>query len=620
MGRLYTLLVLGGLLVLPSFGASLRMEMLGEVQLEQAAAQKNTAERAGFAAVESISFPHHFAMDAGSDTLLFRNQSSGETIALKCKNFGNDIEVTPLLWRELTNDGLGAGQRFSWSSGSASNHQAKARTSWQAFEPDSASIASAELPVFKYKRNGKIESTGSTNRTLVEVSKIFPFVRTTLPGVAVAEPSESDLKYAYTYELPDGRISTIIDNGGTLPTESLTVNISDGLLPFQINYTDSAGEGFRDSTYGAQRRAAMEYATANWAHSLFGNVPVVINASLDPLGTGILGQCGPLAIGVSDPGDTEFDHVNTGYVSALANQLLGSDFFDSTADIQVTFSTAYLDEFYFGTDGNVPFDKSYDFVTIVTHELAHGLGFIDGLDSDGSFYYGGSPFVFDHLLYYNGNPVVNLSQSQRATAITSDQLLWDGSHAKAANGGARIEMYAPSSYSPGSSVAHWDTDIPFVSFMGPYYTDVIHTIDDQLLGAMQDMEWSFGYSYEAWLADWNVPAAKQGELDDPAGDGIENIWKFAAGLDPMSYYPRNAVYTYVADPAANKFSVTYYLAKNRPQVSVDPGWDDALPYATWSTNGITSEMVSETTDKETWKITAPMDGSEGFIRLQAELK
>lgn len=363
----------------------------------------------------------------------------------------------------------------------------------------------------------------------------------------------------------------------------------------------------------------MEYAVNIWASKLYGTVPVEIHASINSLDAGVLGEAGPLGWVTSEPSDTEFEHVNTLYISSLGNQLIGFDIAPLDGDIEITYSTEFLDEIYFGTDGNIPVGKTYDFVTIVLHELAHGLGFLDGMDSDGSYWVDDTPFVFDHFLYENGtHQIIKSSQNRRAIARTSGALYWDGSHAKAANGGAQIEMYAPSIYEPGSSVSHWDDEIPFNSFMAPRYVDVIHQIDAQLLGALRDMEWESGYPFDGWVVDENIPEGKRGPLDDPADDGIENIWKFAVGLNAMTPHTKDDIFSYALDPIEQTFSMTYAIEKFRPEAEIISEWTHMLLYNGWDTNGIITEKIGETASQETWKSTIPID-TKGFIRLRAKL-
>lgn len=603
---------------MPTFGVSLKIDLLGEVQIAESPEQINAQSRVGLSTAEPISFPHSFRVESGNEVLVFKNESTGKTVGLKIQDAGEWVEITSLLWRELEKDGLGEGARFSWSCGSFTNNRVKAATAWRVFEPDTALVASVDLPVFRYKDDGVIQSTGTTNRTLVSVSKNFPIHCTTIPGVDAGDVDAPELTSSYTYELPDGRLSSIVNDGqGALPTQSLPVSIR-GTLPFHIIYDDDPGEGFNDADNGAQRRAAMEYAVNIWADRLIGTVPVVVHASLVPMEPGFLGGSLPLAYGISDPSDTEFDHVDTVYVSSLANQLFGSDFWPSDGDIRIRFSTAFIDEFYFGTDGNCP-NHQYDFATIVLHELAHGLGFADGMDSDGSYLIPNTPLVFDHSLYYDGDEVVSLSQTDRETAITSRDLFWNGSYAMSANGGARIEMYAPSTYNGRSSVSHWDDSVSFATFMKHAYVSPLHTIDSRLLGALQDMEWILGFSYRGWVLEENIPVGQQGELDDPAGDGIENIWKFAVGLNAMTGYEKSDLYTYAIDPVEEEFSITYATAKFRPQVTIISERTDRLNYPGWDTKGITTEKIGDTAEQEIWTSTIPVS-DKGFIQLRVDLE
>ena len=60
---------------------------------------------------------------------------------------------------------------------------------------------------------------------------------------------------------------------------------------------------------------------------------------------------------------------------ALADKLSGVDQNPWQPDIHASFNSSH--DFYFGTDGNPPANK-YDFVTVVLHELIHGIGFTGG--------------------------------------------------------------------------------------------------------------------------------------------------------------------------------------------------------------------------------------------------
>src|SRR5690606_5610204 len=128
-------------------------------------------------------------------------------------------------------------------------------------------------------------------------------------------------------------------------------------------------------------------------------------------------------------------YMNTFYPVALAEKIAGREINDpSEPDILASFNSDA--SWYFGTDGNTPAGKM-DLVTIVLHEIAHGLGFTDTYDVEGSLGSvgvdnGGAvvPFVFD--LFVENKTGKNLcrefqSPSQSlATELQSSDLYFNG--------------------------------------------------------------------------------------------------------------------------------------------------------------------------------------------------
>jgi len=87
-----------------------------------------------------------------------------------------------------------------------------------------------------------------------------------------------------------------------------------------------------------------------------------------------MGQTGITALYANFPNAQK---MNTYYVVAMAEKMAGKDLNDpANPDIVMSFNTQF--DWYFGLDGNVPSDK-YDFVSVILHEIGHGLGFYDGL-------------------------------------------------------------------------------------------------------------------------------------------------------------------------------------------------------------------------------------------------
>ena len=87
---------------------------------------------------------------------------------------------------------------------------------------------------------------------------------------------------------------------------------------------------------------------------------------------------------------------------ALAEKMAGRPLNDSTeADIVASFNSAYTD-WHFDTTEPAPGSRT-DFVTVILHEIAHGLGFIDGFlfdeDEGTGSWSNNSFFIYDRFIY-----------------------------------------------------------------------------------------------------------------------------------------------------------------------------------------------------------------------------
>ncbi|RCK72372.1 MAG: serine protease [Anaerolineae bacterium] len=260
------------------------------------------------------------------------------------------------------------------------------------------------------------------------------------------------------------RPSRILPPQGLLEAQATTAT-------FTINYL-SPGTYNSDqcTTWPNDAKAAFTYAANIWGSLLSSPVPIVIDACwATNLPTGVLGHSGVLSFRANF---TNAPQSNTWYPIALANSLYGSDLKPGEADIYIAYSSTF--DWYFGTDGNTPSGK-YDFVSVVLHEIAHGLGFSGwmryGTTSCGASNYGcwgdstyGFPGAYDRFMQNgSGTSLLNTASFPNPSAalgsqLTSNNLFFNGNYAIAANGGSRPKMYAPSSWLPGSSYAHLDYD------------------------------------------------------------------------------------------------------------------------------------------------------------------
>ena len=204
-----------------------------------------------------------------------------------------------------------------------------------------------------------------------------------------------------------------------------------------------------------EAEAAFQAAVDIWEASLQTNVTIEVQANWTVLADGVLGSAGPNTIwnGFSGSPDGNW------YPSALADQLHGSDLDPGEPDINANFNSTF--DWYLGTDGNPP-SNQYDLVSVVLHEICHGLGFISTKDydnGDGSLEIDGLPYTYDTYLTLGpgGTPLSSITNaSDLGDALTSDNVYTNAPSAVDALGGVFPRHYAPADYAGGSSISHWN--------------------------------------------------------------------------------------------------------------------------------------------------------------------
>jgi hypothetical protein len=238
------------------------------------------------------------------------------------------------------------------------------------------------------------------------------------------------------------------------PPEHLVALLAAGQAPkpksvtakFHVTYT-----GFT-----AEAKKAFQAAVHVWSVTLKTNVTIRVDAHWTPLGPGVLGSAGPTT---SLRDFTNAPKPQTWFAAALANKIAGKDLAPNDSHIDANFSSEF-DNWYFGTDGATPNDR-YDLMSVILHELGHGLGFIGAMDmtNGGRGTWGGLPFIFDHftensthkkLLSFPNNSLALAGQ------LKSNHVFFNGPKANPANGGNPAKLYTPMTWEDGSSYSHLD--------------------------------------------------------------------------------------------------------------------------------------------------------------------
>ena len=195
--------------------------------------------------------------------------------------------------------------------------------------------------------------------------------------------------------------------------------------------------GNTGTTLGQQRLIAFTHAANIWGAALTSSVPVVINAQFTALTctatSAVLGSAGATQVFSDFPGAQK---PGTWYSYALANKIAGADLGEPpAAQINARFNVNLgtpgcltASAWYYGLDSNEP-ANGIDFVAVLQHEMAHGLGFQTFTNGSTGAYLAGQPAIWDHFLYDATNNVnwVNATAAQRvASAISVDKLVWSG--------------------------------------------------------------------------------------------------------------------------------------------------------------------------------------------------
>jgi hypothetical protein len=252
--------------------------------------------------------------------------------------------------------------------------------------------------------------------------------------------------------------------------------------------------------FTSQAKVAMEYAVSILRTMLPADTKFTIAASLEKLAEpNILGQSS--ITWYAEGKDIEAQNPLAYYPVALAEKIAGKSINpDTQADITLAINSSI--NWYFGTDGK-PVQK-YDLVTVILHEICHGLGFYDSMGTDGSIGYYGNiidtlPMIYDTFVEdVAGKKLTdtlsypNFSASL-LSSMTGGQLYFNGPLFKYYSRGSRAKLYAPPAWDPGSSVSHLDESVKLRenSLMTPFIDkeEAIHDPGEFTFSILGDLGW-----------------------------------------------------------------------------------------------------------------------------------
>lgn len=317
-----------------------------------------------------------------------------------------------------------------------------------------------------------------------------------------------DRDFRVTNKIPFEQVMSYDDVCGyeNDPRDMDTFEVSDTAIPKneEADITVSYGAGFT-----TEAQEAFQRAVDVWSTHITTPVEIRIDASFQDQGENVLASAGPRFL--YELTDTDGNSFLIG--DALTDALLGSDQSSGEPDILVNVNSGRSD-WHFG-EGE-PGSNEIDFTTVILHEIGHGLNFINLTDvsnGEGSWGVSGAPGVpgilSDRIVHEDPpgtfNRILNESiypnpSTELGDALTSNALFATGENtdlaAETSTGPVPAQLYAPSSYQGGSSIAHFDeTAYPAGdpnALMTPQigFNEVTRVPGPNFCGLLADMGWT----------------------------------------------------------------------------------------------------------------------------------
>lgn len=205
-----------------------------------------------------------------------------------------------------------------------------------------------------------------------------------------------------------------------------------------------------------EAKVAFQYAVDIWEALLTSSVPIKVQANWSALNTGVLGSA------IYWSAYANFDDAqkqNVFYPVALAEKIAGEEL-NGPGDFEIFANFSSNINWYFGTAGQ-PAANQYDFVTVVLHEIGHGLGFSGSFEVDGTQGTVGAfdneiPIIYDAFIE-NGSGIKLLQGFNAPSPELRLQLISSNLRSSISKTPATTaQLYAPSTFDPGSSISHLD--------------------------------------------------------------------------------------------------------------------------------------------------------------------
>lgn len=263
-------------------------------------------------------------------------------------------------------------------------------------------------------------------------------------------------------------------------------------------------------TWPSEAQNAFNYALEIWSYLIKSTIPIKIKAEWVPLGEGILAETNSTSY---KKNFTNAPVRDVNYPVSLAEALSGTELNGSEEEINIRVSSDF--SWYYGLDGNTPSEK-YDLVSVILHEVTHGLGFSHSMQIENNIGSWGQNYFNDNekgfAKYYekfgvvgpNSTTIYRLTNTNQypnpsgelADALQSNNLYFDGTITKQMYLNNLPKLYAPNPFEGGSTLAHFDEDTFPAGNQNSLMSaqlgmaESIHSPGELGLAVLQDLGWN----------------------------------------------------------------------------------------------------------------------------------
>jgi hypothetical protein len=273
--------------------------------------------------------------------------------------------------------------------------------------------------------------------------------------------------------------------------------------------TAKFGVKFSDN-FPANVKPAFLHATEIWSYLIVSSESIHVTARWEVLDQNTLASTGSDSLFKNFPNAPKADMY---YPVSLAEAISHQNLNGTKPEMTITVNSS-LSDWYNETDGNVPAGK-YDMVTLILHELAHGLGFDHSFNVSGSngswgtwggAYTGYKVGMDDWCIsgLNHGSNIYKLTTTitypnpsvELGNALKSSNIYFDGSNVYRMAGSVLAKLWTPNSWSTGSSIAHLNDTIYPAGSANSLMThaqdpaEATHSPGELGMAILQDLGWT----------------------------------------------------------------------------------------------------------------------------------